>query len=544
MKWFRSLKTTMNMWTVLSIIFVLLVLLPNLSIIVQFFAEPNENWLHIREYMLQQYIQNTLILVLFVGVLTLFIGTSLAWIISAYDFPMRRFFQWGMILPLAIPPYIGAYTYHGILNYTGVIQTSLRNNFDVTVNQQYFNIMNMPGAIFILTIFLFPYVYTITKAFLARQSTALIENARILGSSSWRIYFRVVLPISRAAIIAGVSLVILEVLNDYGVVSYYGIQTFTTAIFQTWFGMGDLQSAVKLSGTLMVIVLGILVVERIARGRRRYSFTTTKVKLLQPVKLDGKQKWLAFSYCMFIFSIGFIIPVIQLIYWATMTYDQFLSLEFWHLIWNSVSVAFIAATIIVIMAVVISNFARLNKGMLAKTFPKITILGYSIPGAVIAVGVVTLFTALDRQLFGFYEWIGLEPTLIISTSLFMLIFAYVIRYLAVGYNSIESGFDRVGTNFTEASRMLGMSVTKSFFKIDMKLIRGAIFGGFILAFIDIMKELPLTLILRPFNFDTLATRAYQYAVDEMIQQAAIPSIFIILVSGIAIYVFHHVLEKE
>ncbi|WP_343783714.1 iron ABC transporter permease [Alkalibacillus silvisoli] len=534
----------MNMWTVLSIIFVLLVLLPNLSIIVQFFAEPNENWLHIREYMLQQYIQNTLILVLFVGVLTLFIGTSLAWIISAYDFPMRRFFQWGMILPLAIPPYIGAYTYHGILNYTGVIQTSLRNNFDVTVNQQYFNIMNMPGAIFILTIFLFPYVYTITKAFLARQSTALIENARILGSSSWRIYFRVVLPISRAAIIAGVSLVILEVLNDYGVVSYYGIQTFTTAIFQTWFGMGDLQSAVKLSGTLMVIVLGILVVERIARGRRRYSFTTTKVKLLQPVKLDGKQKWLAFSYCMFIFSIGFIIPVIQLIYWATMTYDQFLSLEFWHLIWNSVSVAFIAATIIVIMAVVISNFARLNKGMLAKTFPKITILGYSIPGAVIAVGVVTLFTALDRQLFGFYEWIGLEPTLIISTSLFMLIFAYVIRYLAVGYNSIESGFDRVGTNFTEASRMLGMSVTKSFFKIDMKLIRGAIFGGFILAFIDIMKELPLTLILRPFNFDTLATRAYQYAVDEMIQQAAIPSIFIILVSGIAIYVFHHVLEKE
>ncbi|WP_307069821.1 ABC transporter permease [Alkalibacillus filiformis] len=534
----------MNLWTVLSVIFVLLVLLPNLSIIVQFFAEPNENWLHIREYMLQNYIQNTLILVFFVGILTLFIGTSLAWIISAYDFPMRRFFQWGMILPLAIPPYIGAYTYHGILNYTGVIQTSLRNQFDVTVNQQYFNIMNMPGAIFILTIFLFPYVYTITKAFLARQSTALVENARILGSSSWRIYFRVVLPISRAAIIAGVSLVILEVLNDYGVVSYYGIQTFTTAIFQTWFGMGDLQSAVKLSGTLMVIVLGILVIERIARGRRQFSFTTTKVKLLQPVKLEGPKKWYAFGFCMFIFSIGFIIPVIQLIYWATMTYEQFFSIDFWQLIWNSVSVAFIASTIIVVMAVVISNFARLNRGMLAKTFPKITILGYSIPGAVIAVGVVTLFTALDRQLFGFYEWLGLEPTLLISTSLFMLVFAYVIRYLAVGYNSIESGFDRIGTNFTEASRMLGMSVTKSFFKVDMKLIRGAIFGGFILAFIDIMKELPLTLILRPFNFDTLATKAYQYAVDEMIQQAAIPSIFIILVSGIAIYVFHHVLEKE
>ncbi len=532
------------MWTVLSIIFVLLVLLPNLSIIVQFFSEPNENWLHIREYMLQQYIQNTLVLVLFVGFLTLVIGTSLAWIISAYDFPLRGFFQWGLILPLAIPPYIGAYTYHGILNYTGVIQTSLRNQFDMTVNQQYFNIMNMPGAIFILTIFLFPYVFTITKAFLARQSTALVENARILGSSSWRIYFKVVLPISRAAIIAGVSLVVLEVLNDYGVVSYYGIQTFTTAIFQTWFGMGDLQSAVKLAGTLMIIVLFLLVLERIFRGRRRYSFTTTKVKLLQPVKLEGKQKWLAFSYCSFIFLIAFLIPIAQLLHWATLTYKQFFSNEFWGLIWNSITVAFIAASMIVVIAVVISNFARLNRGMLAKTFPKVTILGYSIPGAVIAVGIVTFFTAIDRELFDFYEWLGLQPTLVISTSIFMLIFAYVIRYLAVGYNSIESGFDRIGTNFTEASRMLGMSVTKSFFKVDMKLIRGAIFGGFILAFIDIMKELPLTLILRPFNFDTLATKAYQYASDEMIHQAAIPSIIIVVVSAMAIYVFHHVLEKE
>ncbi|WP_027965107.1 ABC transporter permease [Halalkalibacillus halophilus] len=534
----------MNGWTILSILIVSFVILPNLSILVQFFSEPNENWLHIREYMLQSYIQNTLILIVFVGFFTLMIGTSLAWIISAYDFPMRKFFQWGLILPLAIPPYIGAYTYHGILNYTGTIQTTLRNQFDVTVNQDYFNIMNMPGAIFIFTLFLFPYVFTITKAYLARQSTGLIENARILGSSSWRIYFQVVLPISRAAIVAGVSLVILEVLNDYGVVKYYGIQTFTTAIFQTWFGMGDLQSAVKLSGTLMIIVVGLLILERVMRGRKRFSFTTTKVKLLQPVQLKGRQKWLAFSYCMFIFLIAFIIPIIQLLQWAFYTYEQFFATEFLGLIINSVSVAFIASTIIVVMAIIISNFARLNRGMLAKTFPKVTIIGYSIPGAVIAVGVVTLFTSVDRQLFGFYEWLGLEPTLIMSTSIFMLVFAYVIRYLAVAYNSIESGFDRIGTNFTEASRMLGMSVTKSFFKVDMKLIRGAIFGGFILAFIDIMKELPLTLILRPFNFDTLATKAFQYASDEMIHQAAIPSIFIVVVSGIAIYVFHHVLEKE
>ncbi|PKR77537.1 iron ABC transporter [Halalkalibacillus sediminis] len=532
------------MWTILSIFFVLLVLLPNLSIIVQLFSEPNENWVHIREYMLQEYITNSLLLAVTVGFLTMFIGTSLAWLVSAYDFPMRRFFQWGLILPLAIPPYIGAYTYHGILNYTGVIQTTLRNQWDITVNQQYFNIMNMPGAIFIFTLFLFPYVFTITKAYLSRQSTSLIENARILGSPAWKIYFRIVLPVCRASIVAGVSLVVLEVLNDYGVVKYYGIQTFTTAIFSTWFGMGDLQSAIKLAGTLMAIVIVLLMFERVARGRKQFSFTTTKVKPLQPTPLEGKKKWLAFGYSMVIFSLAFIIPVVQLIYWGILAYDRFFQYEFIHLIWNSLLVAFSASVLIVIMAIVISNFSRLHQGMLSKLFPKMTILGYSIPGAVIAVGVVTLFTSIDKQLFGFYEWIGLEPTLILSTSLFMLIFAYVVRYIAVAYNSIEAGFDRVGKNFTEASRMLGMSITKSFIKVDMKLIRGAIFGGFILAFIDIMKELPLTLILRPFNFDTLATKAFQYATDEMIFQAAIPSLIIIGLSASAIYVFHHILERE
>ncbi|WP_185959752.1 ABC transporter permease [Lentibacillus cibarius] len=534
------MRSNLNTWTVLSILFVVLILLPSLSIILQFSAETNENWDHIKEYMLDTYIVNSVILILFVGFFSAIIGSSLAWLISAYDFPLRRFFQWGLILPLAIPPYIGAYTYHGILNYTGVIQTTLRNQWDVTVNQQYFNIMNMPGAIFIFVIFLFPYVFTITKAFLARQSTSLVENARILGTSSWRIYFKIVLPIARASIVAGVSLVILEVLNDYGVVKYYGIQTFTTAIFQTWFGLGDLGSAIKLSGTLMLLILGLLILERLLRGRKRFSFTTTKVTLLQPVKLKGRSKWLVFSYCMFIFTIAFIIPFIQLVYWAFLTYDQGFTTEFLQVIGNTVIVAFAAAAMITIMAVVISNISRLNRGLIAKTFPKVTILGYSIPGAVIAVGIVSLFIGIDEVI---YQW-GWASSYILSTSIVMLIFAYIVRYLAVAYNSIESGFERIGIHFTEASRMLGNNVTKSFFKVDVKLIRGAIFGGFILAFIDILKELPLTLILRPFNFETLATNAFNYATNEMIQQAAIPSILIICISALSIYFFHYVLERE
>ncbi|WP_443089769.1 ABC transporter permease [Virgibacillus sp. MG-45] len=524
---------------IFSFVFIILIILPNISIILQFFHESNDNWAHIKEYMLNTYIMNSSLLVLVVGLLTAIIGSSLAWLISAYDFPLRGFFQWGMILPLAIPPYIGAYTYHGILNYTGVIQTTLRNQFDVTVNQQFFNIMNMPGAIFIFVICLYPYVFTITKAFLARQSTSLIENARLLGSGSWRIYFKIVLPIARASIVAGVSLVILEVLNDYGVVKYFGIQTFTTAIFQTWFGFGDLNSAIKLSGSLMFIILGLLLLERLLRGRKRFSFTTTKVKLLQPIALKGRKKWLAFGYCMFIFAIAFIIPFIQLMAWAVLTYDQLFSQEFLTIIRNTVFVAFVAATVITIMAVVISNFSRLHRGLMAKLFPKVTILGYSIPGAVIAVGIVTLVTGIDAKI---YQW-GWVSSYILSTSIFMLVFAYIIRYLAVAYNSVDAGFERIGTKFTEASRMLGNNVTQSFFKVDIKMIRGAIFSGFILAFIDILKELPLTLILRPFNFETLATNAFTYATNEMIHEAAIPSILIIIISAVSIYVFHYVLER-
>ena len=204
----------------------------------------------------------------------------MAWFIAAYDFPFKKFFKWGMILPLAIPPYIGAYTYHGILNYTGIIQSTLRNSFAIEVNQKYFNIMTIPGAIFIFTSFLFPYVFIITRSFLERQSASLVENARLLGRNSFEIFFRIVLPISRGAIIGGVSLVILEVLNDYGVVKYFGIPTFSSAIFQTWFGMGDIGSAIKLSIILMSFVIIILMLEKLLRGRKKFSFTNSKIRPL------------------------------------------------------------------------------------------------------------------------------------------------------------------------------------------------------------------------------------------------------------------------
>lgn len=541
----RQLKLQFfNSWALLSLFFITLIILPNLSIVLSLFSPPTENWSHIKEYLLNNYIVNTLTLVLFTGLATMLIGVSLAWLISAYDFPFRRFFKWGLILPLAIPPYIGAYTYHGILNYTGGIQTTLRNSYDIKVDQKYFDIMTMPGAIFIFTMFLFPYVYIITKSYLEKQSASLIENARLLGENSLGIFFKVVLPISRAAIIGGVSLVILEVLNDYGVVKYFGIQTFSTAIFQAWFGMGDINSAIRLAGILLTIVISILIFEKLTRGRKRFSFTTTKIRPLQLIKLTGVKAGLAFSYVSIIFLLGFIIPFIQLFDWMLMTFTEIASPDFLILIWNSTFVAFVSSLIIIVAALILANYTRMSDSLMSKLFSKVTILGYSMPGAVIAVGVITLFIYLDNKLLPFYKNIGLDSTLVLSLSIAMLIFAYVIRFLAIGFNSIESGFEKTGKHFTEASRILGMSMTKTFIKVDIKMIKGAILGGFILVFIDVLKELPLTLILQPFNFYTLATKAYQYANDEMIHEAALASILIILISGCSIYFFHKILEKE
>lgn len=545
MRLIQKAEQHFNMWALLSLVFIFIILIPNLLIGFNLFTEPTENWAHIKEYLLKDYIYNSVVLITFTAMLTMFIGTSLAWIIINYRFPLRNFFKWGLILPLAIPAYIGAYTYQGILNYSGTIQSTLRNTFDIHVtSQKFFNIMSIPGAIFIFTIFLYPYVYVITKGFLENQSSSMFENARLLGGGPFTIFFRAGLPLSRAAITGGVVLVILEVLNDYGVVSYFGIQTFSTAIFRTWYGMKDLDSALKLAGILMFIVIIVLVLERIIRGRKSYGYSSANFRPIEAQPLKGTSKWFAFAYCSVIFLIAFLIPVAQLIHWSIMTFDRIFSPEFLKLIYNSVFVAFIASSIIVFIALIVGNYTRLHKGIFPKVASRVITLGYSIPGAAIAIAVITIFVAFDGFMRSFSEYFNLNSAVVLRTTLVMLTSAYIIRFLAVGYNAIEAGFEKIGSSFTEASRGLGSSTLKTFFRVDIPMLRGAIFGGFILVFVDILKELPLTLFLQPFNFSTLATQAFRYANDEMVQEAALASILIIIVSAICIFYFHKVLDKE
>lgn len=545
MKKFKFMKYKPSSWGFLSFISVLLVILPCMYILFHIFDKPNGNWYHIKAFLLKDYIINTIKIVIATGFFTMIIGTTLAWLIAAYDFPCKRIFKWALILPLTIPTYIAAYTYNGIFNYTGVVQIFLRNVMKMNLDPKYFDIMSIKGVVFIFTIFLFPYVYMITRSFLEKQSAALIENARLLERGGSDIFIHVILPISRGAIVGGTSLVLLEALNDFGVVSYFGVQTFSTAIFKTWFSLGDTSTAVKLASMLMVTVFIVLITEKWLRGRKKYSYTTAKVREIVPVKLKGVKAVGALLYCFSILSMGFIIPLLQLSHWSILTYKKILNFKFVGFMFNSIWLSIIVAVLIIVMSVVIANFCRINSHWISKVFSKISIMGYSIPGAVIAIGVILLMVSVDRKMVGIYKAIdSSSKTLVLSTSVFMLVFAYTIRFLAIGYQAIESGFDKIGMKFSEASRTLGYGVTKTFFKVDLPMMKPALISGFALVFVEIVKELPLTLILRPFNFNTLATKTYEYANDEMIHEASIPSLIIILVSIASIYLLYRIENKE
>ncbi|GED67765.1 iron(III) ABC transporter permease [Brevibacillus reuszeri] len=542
----RNLRRNMNGWVTLSVIGAFLALLPSLYILFGLFQKENENWQHIQEYMLVDYALESLWLVLGTGACTIIVGVTLAWLVAAYEFPLRRFFDWAFVLPLAIPPYIAAYTYGSMLSYTGSIQTFLRNTLGWTPDQRYFDIMSMKGAIFIFTLFLFPYVYLITKAFLEKQSAAFIENARLLGKNSFHTFFVIVLPLSQGAIVGGASLVAFEVLNDFGVTKHFGISSFTTAIFKTWFGMYDVDSAIRLAAWLMSFIIGLFVIERLLRKRKKFSSPTNKQNPLKRRKLKGVWKWAAMAFGLLVVSLSFFIPVTQLLVWATWTYEDVWNSGFTELLFNTLSVSLVSIFILMLLAVIVANVIRSARGStFSLMLTRFISMGYSIPGAVLSIGVLAVVISVDQKLSGVYEWLGFGGgKLVLSMSLFMLIFAYIIRFLAVGYNAVEAGFEKIGNRYTEASRLLGLGMTRTFFKVDFPLIKGAVFTGFVLVFMEIIKELPLTLLLRPYNFETLATKAYQYASDEQIHQASIPSLCIIAVGIVSVFFYHWLGEKQ
>lgn len=523
----------------MSLIVAVGILLPILYVMSSLFRPANDNWIRVKQYLLTDYVIGSAKLVILTGFFATLIGFALAWLVVGYSFPLRRFFRWALILPLAVPPYIAAYTYSTMTSYTGIIQATLRNHFDITVPPGTIEVMSTRGAIFILTLFLFPYVFLITRTFLEKQSASYIENAVLLGRKRFSLFIKVVLPISRPAIIAGLMLVVFEVLSDYGVANYFGVQTVSVAIFQTWFGMYDIDSAMRLAAWLMIVVIGIFVLERFLRRNRQFHSTTSQNKPSKPQQLRGAAAVAATSLCMFIFILAFLLPIAQLVIWTTWTYRRVWGAEYVDLIRNSLSVATISTLVIVLLALLTARAGRMLTSTLSYTISRLMTSGYAIPGAIVAIGVMAVFINLDHRLSHFYGWIGKgEGALVISMSLMMLVTGYVIRFMATGYNAIEAGYEKISRSYSEASRTLGHGHVGTFFRVELPLLRGAVFTGFVLTFVEIIKELPLTLLLRPFNFSTLATRTYQYAIDERIYDAALPSILLICIGLVSVLFIH------
>ncbi len=536
---FTKIRTSLNSWSFFSLIIILFVSTPIILIALNIFNPSNEVFEHIKNYLLASYIKNTLIMAIGTGLFSIIIGVSSAYFVSLYDFPLRRFFSWALVLPLAIPDYIGAHVYTNIFSYTGYIPTLLREKFGITYN---FDIMNLGGAIFVLTLCFYPYVYILVKSFLSKQSNSLIEVSKSLGKNNKQIFWKVLLPISRGAIVGGVTLVILEVLNAYGLPNYFGIQTFSTGIFRVWFSFKDLDTAIKMSAMLLFVTYTIILGEKFLRRRKSYSFSNTKIRPIIREKLNKKNKVMVLSWLSLVFGFAFIIPILQLSYWASLTYRHILNREFLILIRNSFGITIISTLIIIIFSIVIANTTRLSKGKLSIIISKGATMGYSIPGAVISIGMLLFFISLDGKLLPLYNLVGIDNSLFLTLSFALLVSAYLVRFLAISYNTIESGFEKVGLKFHEASRTLGKGISKTFLLVDLPMIKNSILGAGILVFIEIIKELPLTMLLRPFNFNTLSTAIKKFAEDEMLPEASIPSLILIGVCLVLLLIYNK-LEK-
>ena len=528
-----------NKWTAISIVILLFVLTPVFTIIVKLFDETGEHWNDVVNNLLWNYFTNSVLLLFGVGLLTFVIGVGLAWLVSVYDFPGRKYFEWLLILPLAFPSYMMSYSYVGIMEYTGPLASFLRNQFGISFKGPIIDLMNMPGAIFILSMSFFPYVYVICRASFMQQSGVYREAALLLGSNRFRVFRKVALPLARPAIAGGLALVGMEVLNDYGTVKYLGIDSFTAGIFKAWFSMGDVQTAISLSAILSLMVIFLIWLENFQRGNRSWSAQSKSTKPAS--RIIPKNGWLLSLICSSTLLISFIFPLLQQFYWVSLTWKKVVDAEFFILIVRSFSLALGAALLIALLSILLLYTNRLSPFKWSKYITKTAATGYAIPGAVIAVGVMIPMMDLDRFLIKISSnnW-----GMFLSGSLFIVVFAYVVRFLAVGYNSIDAGFQKTGIAVNEAARSLGASSFRTLLKIDLPLIKSSIASGVLLAFVDLLKELPLTLILRPFNFNTLATKAFDMATNEMIAESASACLIVVLTGVIPVILLNGIISNQ
>ena len=526
-----------HLWTAPTAALSLVLLVPIAVVLASVFASSGDIWRHLQETVLADYILNSLWLMFGVGALALPLGVIPAWLVISFRFPLSRQLEWALLLPLAFPAYIIAYTYTGLLDFAGPAQSWLREAFGG--GYWFPEVRSLPGAAVMLALVLYPYVYLLTRAAFQEQSACAVEAARVLGAGPARAFFRVALPLARPAIVAGLSLALMETLADYGVVQYFGVATFTTGIFRTWFGLGSSVAAAQLSALLMGFVLVLTLLENRARKQARYHHASSRYRRAAPKKLHGWRGGLALALCALPVCFGFIIPAAQLSVWAAQTYGASMNRQFLELTWHSVELALLASALALGAALALAYARRLQPGPLTYAANRLLSLGYAVPGTVIAIGVLLPFTWLDRQL---AEWAGLlldvNLGLALSGTIAILVFAYLTRFLAVSLNTVEAGLEKIRPAMDEASRSAGVGGFGLLRRVHSPMMRSSLLAAALLVFVEVLKELPATLILRPFNYNTLAVRVFELANDERLAAASLPALTIVLVGIIPVIILN------
>ncbi|MFH7320039.1 ABC transporter permease [Desulfurivibrio sp. D14AmB] len=518
-----------DFWGVGVPLLALIMALPVLVVLSSVLRPAGEVWRHLAATVLPAYVGNTILLMLGVGVGTLLLGVSCAWLCTLCRFPGRKIFQWALLLPMAMPAYIIAYTYTGMLDFAGPVQSVLRAWFDWGYGDYWFpQIRSLGGAVVMLSLVLYPYVYLLARAAFIEQSVCVLEASRTLGCGPWRSFFSVALPLARPAIIAGLTLALMETLADFGTVQYFGVDTFTTGIFRTWYGLGDMAAATQLAALMMSLVLLLIVLERWSRRRSRYHHTGGGHRDLPGYALRGGRAWAAFAVCFLPLFFGFLLPAAQLGSWAVAAWAESFDRSFLILTRNSILLAVAAALLTLGCALVLAYGQRLRPTPVVIGAVRIAAMGYAVPGLVIAIGVIIPFAWLDNTIDGWMRAnFNIATGLLFSGTVAALLFAYMARFMAVALHAVEAGLGKIKPSMDDAARVLGQRPLGVLRRVHLPVMRGTLLTALLLVFVDVLKELPATLVLRPFNFNTLAVRAFELASDEFLAQSSLAALAIV-----------------
>ena len=533
-----------NFWYFASLFISIIVAIPILTVFTSFFDDTTNYFQILKNTFLYEYIFNTLILLIGVLFLTFILGVGSAYLVSFYNFPGVKFFMWALILSFAVPAYIYAYSLTAFFENYGTLFSILKSIFgDGEYNKFIPKFDGIFGAIISISFSLFGYVYVLTRSSFHYQSQNLIELGQNLGFSKRKSLFSIILPSARPAIIAGLALVAMETLSDFGAVSFFGISTLTTGIYNAWIAFDDLAFANQLSFFLLIFILGLFFVENISRKRAQYHSPVRgglKTKVRQ--KLYGYRAFMAFIICFSIFFLSFLFPVLQMLYWTIIFPKNFLDLNIYQLLINTVYLVFLSSIILLVFSFLSNYGNRVTKSKLLSSLTTFSITGYAIPGVILAVAFISFIAWVDNTIISLFDLKSIKKIFI--GSIFGLVIVYFIRFYSLAFNGLKSGYDRINRSIDESSYLLGYSKLKTFLGIHVPFLKNSIFLIGILIAIELIKELPITLILRPFNFETFATTAYIYASQDLLEAAAVPSLFLILIASSFILITSRYILKD